>query len=165
MHINEGDIDFGGISGIAAQNGFDKKTEFHITIIGFKGGMAIKEALDKLPKDGKHKALQQIRSLIESISWGFRFLPQKYHITKMYVSRTGAAGSTERRESYIQMVSMPDVAIFYEELNHLLGTNFNSPPPHLTLYTNGDNKERAKAGIGINSQEEFLKLNPQLLIL
>ena len=163
LHITSGAINFGGISEIAATNMFDKKSEFHITIIGFKGGMIIREALDKLLKDEKQMALQQMRSLIARTIWGFTFLPQKYHMMKEYVSRAGTAVSTEHRESYIQMLEIPDVATFYDALNHILSTNLKPPPPHLTLYTRGDNPERARAGIGINSQEEFLKLSPKPL--
>lgn len=163
LYLNETVIDFKNLAETATRNSFDKKDEFHITVIGFKGGMAVKEALDKLSQDEKHVALQQIRSLMARTNWGFTFLPQKYHITKEYISRTGTAMSTEHRESYIQMVAMPDVATFYDALNRILSTGLKPPPPHLTLYTHGDNRERARAGIGINSQEEFLKLNPQLL--
>lgn len=163
LHIDEEAINFGDVSEIAAQNRFEKKDEFHITVIGFKNGMTIREALDKLPKSEKQMALQQVRSLIARIDWSFTLLPQKYHLTKDYTFRTGAVATTEHRESYIQMVSMPDMMIFYNELNGILGMHLEPPPPHLTLYTRGDNPERAKAGIGINSQEEFLKLNPKPL--
>lgn len=165
LNIDEAMIDLNGIAQTAARNGFDKKPEFHITIIGFKGGAAIKQALDKLSGERKPEALQKIQSLIKNIDWGFALLPQRYHIKKDYMSRTSAAVSTEHRESYIQMLSISDMKKFYDALNSILGTHLESPPPHLTLYTRGDDRERAKAGIGINSQEEFLKLEPKLLVL
>lgn len=165
LNIDKAMIDLNDIDQTAARNGFDKKPEFHITIIGFKVGAAIKQALDKLSGERKQEALQKIQSLIKNIDWGFTLLPQRYHIKKDYLSRTSAAVSTEHRESYIQMVSMPDMEKFYAALNNILSAHLELPLPHLTLYIRGDNPERAKAGIGINSQEEFLKLNPELLIL
>ena len=52
---------------------------------------------------------------------------------------------------------------FYEKLNGILGSNLEAPPAHVTLYTNGTDKEKAKMGIGINSEAELAQLNPELI--
>jgi len=158
LHIDDAAVNFDNISDIAAQNGFDKKNKFHITVIGFKNGAAIQRVLDELPRDEKQKILQHIRSLVARADWGFTFLPERYHIAKNYSFRSGATMATEHRESYIQLVSMPDMITFYDALNSALGIRLEPPPPHVTLYTKGNTM-----GIGINSQEEFLKLNPKLI--
>jgi hypothetical protein len=50
---------------------------------------------------------------------------------------------------------------FYKKLNAILDTNFLTPLPHITLYTNSTRKEKKLRGIGIYSKEKFEELQPQ----
>ena len=164
--IDEWSVDVSAVQEAARKNGLTRKDEFHITVLDFKNGAEVKKALQRLPEDTRQHALSQIKTLIDGTDWSFAFEPQKYHISKVYAARGPAhkgAEARERRESYIQMVSVPGMKIFYHKLNSILGTTLEAPPAHITLYTGGDDKERAKMGIGIHSQEEFLKLNPKPL--
>ena len=166
LNIDKSTIELSGIQEMAEKNGFDQKGEFHITVLGFKNGGEVKKALKALPEAERQNALSQIKSLVDSTDWSFALEPKRYHISKEYVTpdpKNKGAELKERRESYIQMVYLPGMKIFYEKLNSILGTNLEAPPAHTTLYTGGDDKEKSKMGIGINSQDEFLKMNPELI--
>ncbi|MFA6437555.1 MAG: hypothetical protein WC242_00135 [Candidatus Paceibacterota bacterium] len=166
--INRDMIDFGILSELANENGLEVKDKFHITVLGFKNGSEIKKVLKALPEEEKQSILLQIKSLASSTDWSFVLEPKRYHISKEYTTpdpRDKSVELKERRESYIQMVHLPGMRIFYEKLNTILGTNLEAPPAHITLYTGGNDREKSKMGIGINSQEEFLKLNPELIQL
>lgn len=149
LNVDKNQLDLNYLQKMAAQNGFDEKKEFHITVIGFKNGEEIKKVLQTFSKEDQENIIYQIKSLANNMDWGFELSPEKYHISK------------EKRESYIQMVNMPDVKNFYNKLNEILGTHLEAQPSHITLYTRGDDRERAKMGIGINSEKELAQLNPK----
>lgn len=166
LDIDKNVVDLDAIRELAEKNGFEQKGDFHITILGFKNGGEIKKALKALPEEQRQDMISQIKSLAESTDWNFVFEPQRYHIAKEYVApdpKNKGSELREQRESYIQMVNLPGMKTFYDKLNALLGTNLEIPPAHITLYTGGDDKEKSKIGIGINTQEDFLKMNPELL--
>ena len=166
LGVGKDAVDLSAIQEMADKNGFEQKGEFHITVLGFKNGGEVKKVLKALPEAERQNALAQIKSLVEDTDWSFVFEPQRYHISKEYVSpdpKNKDAELRERRESYIQMVNLPGMKIFYDKLNAILGTNLEAPPAHMTLYTRGDDDEKSKMGIGINTQEEFLKMNPELI--
>src|SRR3989338_1742176 len=166
LHIQKDSIDLSGIGEVAKQKGFDEKKEFHITILGFKNGGEIRRILKKLPPEEQQAKIGQIQALIEETDWSFKPTPTQYHLKKEYKTpdpKNPGGEISELRESYVQMVELPAMQSFYGKLNAIMGTNLQSPPAHITLYTNGSNKEAAKAGIGINSDAEFTELNPELI--
>mgnify|MGYP001608645131 FL=1 len=166
LDLDKSTVDLDAIKELAEKKGFEQKGEFHITVLGFKNGGEVKKALKALPEPERQNALVQIKSLVDSTDWNFTFDPKRYHISKEYVSpdpKNKGAELRERRESYIQMVDLPGMKIFYDKLNAILGTNLEAPPAHITLYTGGDDKEKSKMGIGINTESEFLKMNPELI--
>jgi hypothetical protein len=164
LDINKGAVDLDDIEVRAWNNGFEEKDEFHITVIGNRNAGEIKKLLKRMSEEGRAEILSKIKSLIESTDWGFVIEPRRYHITKDY--KSPAPGNKneelkEHRESYVQMVSVPGLKRFYEELSALIGANLETQPAHITLYTKGSDMEKAKMGIGINSQADFEKLNPE----
>ena len=166
LDLDKNSVDLDATRELAEKNGFEQKGEFHITVLGFKNGGEVKKALKALPEAERQNTILQIKSLVDSTDWSFVFEPQRFHISKEYVSpdpKNKGAELRERRESYIQMVNLPGMKIFYDKLNSILGTNLEVPPAHITLYTGGDDKEKSKMGIGINTQSEFWKMNPELI--
>ena len=155
LNIDKQSIDLSDLQVIAKQNNFDEREEFHITIIGFRNGKEIGNVLDKLSSEDKQYELLRIKSLIDETDWSFELKSERYHISKEYPRLK------ELRESYIQIVNLPIINEFYDKLNNILGTNLESPPPHITLYTSGSDREKSKIGIGINSENELSKMNPK----
>lgn len=159
LSVGEALFDLREIADKVERNGFVRKDEFHITIFGFKAARAVKDALGKSPRT-------EIEPLIQNTNWEFSLRPEWYYVSKHYTMpyfEKGMVRLGEKRESLIQMVSMPGAKQFYDRLNELLGTHFTLPPLHITLYTRGDNSETSKIGIAIESDEDFSKLNPQAI--
>lgn len=134
----------------AKRRGFQKKTELHITVLGFKASQLVREALEKMPD--KETAIEEIINIADNMDWSFEIKPERFFVSK------------EERESIIQMVELDSIYPFIERLSGLLNTKFPIPPAHITLYTKGSD-EKSHMGIGINSQEEFEQLNPRPVIL
>lgn len=147
----------------AKKNRFIKKDEIHITVLGFRHGKKIQEALENIPD--KDLVIEQLISMAEDTEWTFEFLPEIFHISKEYRLKNHDTGREEQetRESIIQMVKLENIDHFFDRLNELLNTNLEIPPSHLTLYTKGADEEKSHIGIGIYSEEEFKKLNPRLI--
>ncbi|OGM96344.1 MAG: hypothetical protein A3B86_04360 [Candidatus Yanofskybacteria bacterium RIFCSPHIGHO2_02_FULL_38_22b] len=132
------------------RKGFEKRKELHITVLGFKSGKRIREALEKIPD--KETIIEALIGMAENTEWTFDVNPERFHISK------------NERESIIQMVKLDGIDNFFDRLNGLLNTDIETPPPHITLYTKGVDERSGMSGIGINSQEEFEKLNPRPVI-
>ena len=167
LRVKKESFDLNRIGEIAKEKGFDEKEEFHITVLGFKNGSEIKKILKKLPPEEQQTKLAEIQTLVDSTDWSFEPEESRYHISKEYKTpdpKNKGAEISETRESYIQRVRMQAMQDFYKKLNAILGSNLESPPPHVTLYTNGTDKEKAKMGIGINSEAELAQLNPELVL-
>ncbi|NVN97039.1 hypothetical protein HXX01_02285 [Candidatus Nomurabacteria bacterium] len=91
-----------------------------------------------------------------STDWSYSLLDVFYKVSKEY-------RDTDKRESIIQMTTIPCLVDFYDELNKILKTNLRYPLEHVTLFTKGTDLERSKMGIGINSEIDFFGLNPVCL--
>ena len=64
------------------------------------------------------------------------------------------------------MIAMGDEPLqglndFYKQLNILLKETFDEPLPHITLYTTSTREDKRLRGIGIYSQKQLEKLDPQ----
>jgi len=166
LHVKKDSFDLSGIKEVAQEKGFDEKREFHITVLGFKNGGEIKKILKKLAPEEQQAKLSEIQALVDSTDWSFMPEEGRYHISKEYKTldpNNKGAEISETRESYIQKVQMQAIQDFYKKLNGILGSSLEPPPPHVTLYTNGTDKEKAKQGIGINSEADFAQLSPELI--
>jgi len=105
--------------------------------------------------------LRKIKELCESIDWKIILKNEYYSVEKIYNNPDPADPSKtipEKRESIIQMAEMEKLNEFYEKLNSLLGTNFETPMPHVTLYTTSSLEENKSKGIGIYSKSQFEEL-------
>ncbi len=153
LNIDKDVLNIGDLQKIAQEKEFEEKDEFHITTIGFKNGSVINKTLEKFSQEDKEEILYQIKSLAYATDWRFLLKPERYHISKKY--------PLEERESFIQMADLPELKNFYNQLNKILNTNLEVPPPHITLFTKGTDPERSKMGIGINSEREITALNPK----
>jgi hypothetical protein len=140
----------------AEDAGLLKKDELHITILGTNRGEEILKIFEGLPEGEKSNLLDRISDLIQETDWSVSPIPEYYEISKEYSSQ----GELEKRTSYIQMVDMPGAKTFYEAFNALLGTHFAEPFPHITLFTTSTREDKKLRGIGIDSEEDFLQLNP-----
>ena len=136
------------IEDIAKQHSLSSKEEFHITIIGTQTG----EELNKFSP--LKKTSQIIKELAEKYQWRYSLESGYYLCSKIYPDG-------EKRQSIIQLITMKDIGDFYKKLNTCLGTHFDTPLAHITLYTSSTKKENNLRGIGIYSQKQFELLRPE----
>lgn len=144
----------------AAQEGFRRQDKRHITILSGSTKDTFKEILNRLSEEEQKNILQKIKESFESLEWKFK--PISGEVYK--IKRTGnfdLPDVIESRESYIQMIDIRDMAIFYDHLNSLLKSNLPVQVPHITLYTKGEREKPEYYGIGICSKEDFESYSPE----
>ena len=156
-------IDLEPIQKLAAVNGFTKKDEFHITIVGFKNGRLIQQALDQLTDEQLSEVGRQIQILLDQTNWHFTFTPQYYEITKEYLQP--GSNKKELRQAYIQMLQLPGLETFYNRFNKILNLDSETPLGHITLYTKSTDPKKKRRGIDVGSRKNFESLKPRLLNL
>lgn len=139
----------------ALNEGFRKQNKRHITIL--YGSTKLKDILDKMSKEEKKKTFEKIKIILENLEW--EFIPIKIYKIKKQGYFSGS-NILENRESYINIVDMPDMEVFYEKLNLLLKLKLPVQVPHITLFTKGEKENPDYYGISIPSMEEFKTLNP-----
>ena len=149
---------FESLRRIAEKEGLSQKAEFHTTLIGRDTGEFIVERLSEMPPEEKDILLSRIENLSKSLTWSHTFSSEFFLISKKYDGKD--TEGVENRKSIIQTILLPDLETFYSRLNNLLGTTFNIPFPHVTLFTTSTNEETKLRGIGIYSEEQLETLNP-----
>jgi hypothetical protein len=135
------------------------KEEFHFTIIGSDTGETILAQLANLPEPEKNITLEKIDELLQSFDWQTTITDDFYYLQKIY--NEPEFPGEEKRRSIIQLAKIDQLEEFYIKLNSLLGTNFSTPLPHVTIYTNSNREDKKLRGIGLYSQKDFNDLKPE----
>jgi hypothetical protein len=156
--IDKNDIDLGQKQAEAKKLDLLPKKEFHFTLIGSDTGEAIMEQLENYEPEDKRKLFDKIRKLCESIVWKAVLTDDFYYLSKIYHEPDLPE---EKRQSIIQLARIKHLKEFYKDLNDILGTNFATPMPHVTLFTNSTRGDKRLRGIGIYSQNDFEDLKPE----
>lgn len=146
--VNKQEIDLRIFKKKSKVENLEFKKEFHITIIGFSVG----EEIANLKIDFK-----KVKSIAEKYNWNYDFNDNYYYIEKELYENN----SKEKRRSVVQLVELPDLEFFYKDLNNEFSCHFDVPFPHLTLLTTSTDISNVQRGIGIDSEREFLDLNPK----
>ena len=139
-----------------------EKKEFHFTVIGFDTGEEILAALEQMSEDNKQAALEQIKALCENFDWKISLKDEYYYIEQHYETDPNDPKSQEEtRKSLIQIATIEKLDEFYQQLNLIVGKNLLVPFPHVTLFTNSTLEKNQLRGIGIYSEKQFRKMQPQ----
>ncbi|MFH1366135.1 MAG: hypothetical protein ABIG99_02005 [Patescibacteria group bacterium] len=159
IKLNKNQVDYENLKFRKELKGFREQSERHITIIGDKASLKIERALNKFSLLERKKKVIRLKFLLKNLKWEY---VQKdiYLISK----KTYLKGFNvlEKRESYIRLVEMSDINVFYRKLNTLLKTRIPIQVPHITLFTKGEYRPyRNYFGISISSKTMFKKLNPR----
>ena len=142
--------------------GFRKQSHRHITIIGYDSSVKIENALTKFSINERKNIIALIKKNLKNLNWEF-YQKEVYLVEKK--SYFFNKNVLEYRKSYISLIEMPDIKIFYNKLNTLLQTHIEMQIPHITLYTKGEHPDRGYFGIGISSNNVFKKLHPKKIDL
>lgn len=157
--IDKRNINFAAKREGAEKLGLLPKEEFHFTIIGSDTGEAILSQLANLSETEKNNTLEQINKLLQSFDWKATFTNDFYYFQKIY--NEPEFPGEEKRRSIIQLAKIEQLEEFYHKLNLLLGSNFSTPLPHVTIYTNSNREDKKHRGIGLYSQKDFDDLKPE----
>ena len=150
LDVKKEDIDLKKYQSVS--KGFEQKSEFHITIIGFRGGKEIKKVLSSMSLSDQKIFIERIKTLACETNWNYSFINIAHKISKDY-------SETDKRQSIIQIAEVCGLVQFYNDLNEMLNIHLEYPLEHVTLFTRGTDMEKSKMGIGINSEIEFFALN------
>ncbi|MFA6392692.1 MAG: inositol monophosphatase family protein [Candidatus Paceibacterota bacterium] len=154
----ENDNTGSSIEATAILEGFKKQNKRHITILYYPADKIFENIPNNSPVEVKEKIIKEINELLKSFEWKFK-PTEIYKIEKQGYFRDSSI--LEHRESYINLVEMPDIEIFYKKLNLLLKSNLPVQFTHITLFTKGERKDASFYGIPIPYVEEFNNLNPR----
>lgn len=155
-------LDFEATRAFAWAHGLSEKEEFHLTVIGRRTGEEISELLKSLDPEEHDARLARFQELCISyhpeITWGREY----YFIKKDFT----APGHTVRdiRESVIELVEIGGLDEFYRELFEIIPIPFDTPFPHVTLYTASTRADKNLRGIGIYSEKEFREMDPERIL-
>ena len=142
----------------ALKEGFRKQNKRHITILYGSKQKLIVDILNKSSVEKRESIKKEIKDIFESLKW-------EYTPTEIYkIQKEGYFDDpsiVEKRKSYINMINMPDMEVFYHKLNSLLKSNLPTQVPHITLFTKGERKNPKWYGIPIPSIKEFNSLSPK----
>lgn len=162
LDIASEDIDVSELAELAVKYGYEQKDEYHVTLLGFAKGREIKAFLNSLGQEERARMGQEIENLVNQIEWKIKILPDQHLISREkeveypYGSKQMV---DEYRSSIVQMVEIAGAEDFYTKLSELTGLQFDPPPTHITIFAKSSIPAYMKAGIGIDSAEQFAAMN------
>lgn len=145
---------FGNIDEYATKEKYSKKSEFHITLIGYSVGHLLQK------KGVSKEQWQSFLSELKQLELTFSHTDIFYEISKTYFHKK--TSTTENRFSIIELLEMQNNKVFSNLFEKHFGIT-NSFFPHVTHFVRSDNQEQ-KQGIGVGSADEFYTYNPQRII-
>jgi hypothetical protein len=155
---NKNQVDYGNLKSRKELKGYREQTNRHITIVGGRASRKIENILNKLPLAERRRKIAKLKSVLKSLKWQY-IQKDVYFINKK--SYFGNSKILEHRKSYIRVIEMPDMKIFYRKLNAILKTHIPTHFPHITLFSKGERPSADFRGIPIPSKTEFKKLHPK----
>ncbi len=161
--LDERLFDLQRLDSIAEADGLVKKPEFHTTLIGFTRGKEVQERLKAMDQEKRQATIEALNTLAEQMDWTpVQADPVTYRIAKDYVKvdDEGKEVEREQRKSIIQFIDFRGTEEFFTKMNALLGTEFDSPPTHVTLYTSSTNPKNMTLGIGMSTKDDMEELQP-----
>lgn len=164
--VNESDVDCENNKQDAQGLGLNRKSEFHLTVIGRETGEEIIRILSEMDENTRVEKLRTLKEMIDATPWRAFLEDEFYYISKNYDdpdNDENAKATLEKRESIIQLGKIVGIEEFYKKLNEMFKTSFAVPLSHLTLYTNSTKEENKLLGIGVYSREQLDELAPRKL--
>src|SRR3989338_1160196 len=157
LTVNAEESAFYDVEKVAKRKGLFRRKDFHITLIGRATGETIIKKITVTDSEEEDRILSTIQELSGKFNWTYSPQKEYYFISKSY---SEPDLEEEERQSIIQLVTLPNLVPFYKRLNQFLGTNFDIPFPHITLFTNSTREDKKMRGIDLYSEKEFYSLKP-----
>lgn len=118
------------------------KTELHVTLIGSRLGRELHTTLAPV------FLRDQLRMAMEDQDW--RIKRTGRFVQLAHTRHLGLESNPGTRESIIELIELPAMALLHQALGRLLGRQTPVPPPHVTLYT-----ANGPQGIGLSSPSQL----------
>lgn len=148
----------------AEKMGLSRKETHHITVIGSDTAEHILEIMDSVSEEKRKDLFSRLEKLVQDTQWSYNTKPEFFYIAKEYNDPDPEDPDKtirEKRESIIQLINLPGLEKFYNELNKIFDDKMDVPFLHITLYTTSTREDKRTRGIGIYSRREFEDLGPQ----
>ncbi len=116
------------------EESYQPKKELHITILSEGAAEHVLGTMDWMPD-----RIARIRELVRETDWSYRKFQRFYHVR-----------DEQGNQSIIQLVEVPGLGRFFEDLNRITHGQLEQPPTHVTLYVHGD-----PDGIGLPDSQTF----------
>ena len=158
--LNKNQVNYENLKSRKELKGFRKQTKRHITIVSGKTLEKIENVLNRFSITERKKKVAELKALLKNLKWQY-IQKEIYFINQK--SYFGNPKVLEHRKSYVRVIEMPDMNIFFHKLNMVLKTHIPTQFPHITLFTKGEHPDREYFGIPIYSKVEFQKLHPRKL--
>lgn len=130
------------------------KPKFHLTILGSKVRDAIFALRPDATEEEQENILVYAEQLAENFDWETTARDEYYLLKQEY----NDDNISETRTTIVQMIDVPDLVDYYRELNMLLNTKFETPIPHVTLYSGSTRPDKMLRGIGVYSKKDLEKM-------
>jgi hypothetical protein len=154
LEIDPSFVDLTSKKSIAQELGLLTKPSFHFTILGTKTKLSILALRPNATDEEQENLLAYIEQLANNFSWEVTMRDEFYLLKQDYNDDNIA----ETRTTIIQMADIPDIEDFYRELNTLLSTKFDTPLPHVTLYSGSTRPDKMLRGIGVYCKKDLEKM-------
>lgn len=133
------------------KRGYLPKPETHISVVVTSNSVQLKAVVEA--SENPHAMRDSIKALYESYTWEYE-LRDTYLLQERVYKQTSDRPEHTRR-SIIQLVTLPDLELFYTKLMELAGVTLTLPVPHITLFAWSDYEPMMVQGIGLSSKEQF----------
>ncbi len=146
----------------AKQEGLFEKAKCHVSVVVEKSAVSMRSVISEVIKN-------EIIDLFNKLSFEYTltdtFSLQEKKYNRAELDGRGLQEEPEQiRRSIIQVVDMPDIAVFYEKVSELVGKKIEAPIPHITLFAWSDYEAKKDRGIGISSKADFENYNQKYLM-
>ncbi len=124
---------------------FAPQRELHVTVANRRLGQQLHPDLGTA-----RPRVKAARTAFERLDWRFRRTGRFMRLEKHELA---SFGHGRRIGSIIELIELPAMAMFYRELEIMIGRELLVPPPHITLYTLGRSR-----GIGVPDDAALRRL-------
>ncbi len=159
LGVEENNVDLETVKEFAKEHNLLPKEEFHVTLVGGKASLLIKEHLASLSEEEGLELRTKIENLMNSFGWTPQFKKEFYYLKRNYdeVSQNDPSITIpETRETIIELVDIPQLNNLHLDLQELVGIQLGIKAlPHVTIYSNSTREDKKQRGIGIYSDADL----------
>lgn len=146
------------IKAAGTANGLSLKSEFHISIVVSDNARRVHDLLEEFQQF--NETVQNLETLAKAQDWSYerlgRYSLHEEIYTRERLMETGKSDVPPHvRRAIVERVHVPGIEKYYHGLSALLGSSFEVPMTHITLYSWSDFAPLEFRGISILKEEDY----------